>query len=81
MGHADLDRSLAVVRGGHRILVMRFHLPALDHGVMYPADPGQRHLGALAEIEALSLGLLEVRQLEPHANHRNQVRATHHDDR
>ena len=85
-----------------RILVMRFHLPAFDHGVMDPvparyvirikrgtsAPPhcprsrrcrrgrtartmltgllGQSALyGVLAEIEALSLDLLEVRQLEP----------------
>jgi len=81
---------------------MRFHLPALDHGVMdpaparyviringhlgammlsaFPAMPPRRHsahtvltglldqsalYGVLAEIEALSLDLLEVRRLEP----------------
>jgi hypothetical protein len=81
---------------------MRFHLPALDHGVMDPAPALYMiringHLGAmmlsafpamaprlqgadtvltglldrsalygvLAEIEALGLDLLEVRQLEP----------------
>jgi hypothetical protein len=81
---------------------MRFHLPALDHGVMDPAPAPyviriNGHLGAmmlfafpalaphqhgahtvltglldqaalygvLAEIEALGLDLLEVRQLEP----------------
>ena len=38
--------------------------------------------GVLAETEAPSLDLLEVRQLEPPAqNHRNQVTAAHHDDR
>jgi hypothetical protein len=82
---------------------MRFHLPALDHGVMDPAPALYMiringHLGAmmlsafpamaphqhgahtvltglldrpalygvLAEVEALGLDLLEVRQLEPH---------------
>jgi hypothetical protein len=81
---------------------MRFHLPALDHGVMdpapapymirikghlgatvlsaFPAMAPQRHgahtvltglldrsalYGVLAEIEALGLDLLEVRQLVP----------------
>jgi hypothetical protein len=81
---------------------MRFHLPALDHGVMDPAPALYMiringHLGAmmlsafpamaphqhgghtvltglldrpalygvLAEVEALGLDLLEVRQLEP----------------
>jgi hypothetical protein len=38
------------VKGHHLILVMRVHLPALDDGV-------------LAEVEALGLDLLEVRQL------------------
>jgi hypothetical protein len=37
---------------------MRFHLPALHDGVMVPAR-------VLAEIEALGLDLLEVRQLKP----------------
>ena len=37
--------------------------------------------GVLAEVEALSLDLLEVRQLEPHANHRNKVTAAHLDGR
>jgi hypothetical protein len=82
---------------------MRFHLPALDHGVMDPAPALyviriNGHLGAtvlsafpamasrlqgvetvltglldrsalygvLAEVEALGLDLLEVRQLVPH---------------
>jgi hypothetical protein len=40
---------------------MRFHLPALDHGAM---DRRAVH-GVLAEIEALGLDLLEVRQLTP----------------
>jgi len=81
---------------------MRFHLPALNHGVMdptpalytiringhlgatvlsaFPAMAPQRHgahtvltglldrsalYGVLAEIEALGLDLLEVRQLRP----------------
>jgi hypothetical protein len=81
---------------------MRFHLPALNHGVMdptpalytiringhlgatvlsaFPAMAPQRHgahtvltglldrsalYGVLAEIEALGLDLLEVRQLSP----------------
>ena len=88
--------------GGHLILVMRIHLPALDDGVMDPAPalytirihghlgatvlsafPAlvPRHHGAdtvltglldrsalygvLAEIEALGLDLVEVRQLTP----------------
>ena len=82
---------------------MRFHLPALNHGVMdpapapymiringhlgatmlsaFPALVPQQHgadtvltglldrsalYGVLAEIEALGLDLLEVRQLTPH---------------
>jgi len=82
---------------------MRFHLPALNHGVMdpaptpymiringhlgatvlsaFPAMASQHHgahtvltglldrsalYGVLAEIEALGLDLLEVRQLIPH---------------
>jgi hypothetical protein len=82
---------------------MRFHLPALDHGVMDPAPAPyliriHGHLGAtvlsafpamvphhhgadtvltglldrsalygvLAEVEALGLNLVEVRQLTPH---------------
>jgi hypothetical protein len=82
---------------------MRFHLPALNHGLMdpapalymiringhlgatvllaFPAMTPRRHgahtvltglldqsglYGVLAEIEALSLDLLEVRQLTPH---------------
>ena len=82
---------------------MRFHLPALDHGVMdsapglyviringhlgatvlmaFPAMTSRLHgaetvltglldrsalYGVLAEIEALGLDLLEVRQLTPH---------------
>ena len=86
--------------GGHRILVMRSHLLAVDHGVMDPAPAPYMiringHLGAtmlsafpamtphhhgahtvltgmldrsalygvLAEIDALGLDLLEVRQL------------------
>jgi hypothetical protein len=36
---------------------MRVHLPAPDHGVMGPS--------ALAEIEALGLDLVEIRQLAP----------------
>ena len=81
---------------------MRFHLPALDHGVMdpaaalymirihghlgammlsaFPAMAPHQHgahtaltglldrpalYGVLAEVEALGLDLLEVRQLEP----------------
>jgi hypothetical protein len=88
--------------GGHRIPVMRFHLPAPDHRVMDPAPARyviriNGHLGAmmlsafpamtprqhgahtvltgfldrsalygvLAEIEALGLDLLELRQLGP----------------
>ena len=86
--------------GGHRIPVMRGHLPARDHGVMdmapalymiringhlgatvlsaFPAMAPRHHgahtvltglldrsalYGVLAEIEALGLDLLEVRQL------------------
>src|SRR5271169_2353 len=88
--------------GGHRIPVMRPHLPAPDHGVMDPAPalymiringhlgatvlsafpalaPHHHHAhtvltglldrsalyGVLAEIEALGLDLLELRQLTP----------------
>ena len=46
---------------GHQILAMRTHLPALDRGRMDAA------YGALAEIEAPGLDLLEVRQLVPEA--------------
>jgi len=89
-----------MLAGSHRIPVMRFHLPAPDHGFMDPAPAlymirisghlgatvlsafpamAPRHHGAhtvltglldrsalygvLAEIEALGLDLLEVRQL------------------
>jgi hypothetical protein len=88
--------------GGHRIPVMRVHLPGSDHDVMdpapalytiringhlgdmvlsaFPAMVPQRHgadtvltglldrsalYGVLAEMDALGLDLLEVRQLEP----------------
>ena len=46
---------------------MRFHLPARDHGVMdwAPALDQSALYGVLAELEALGLVLLEVRQLEP----------------
>ena len=37
--------------------------------------------GVLAEIEALGLDLLEVRQLARTANHRHQVTADHRDGR
>jgi hypothetical protein len=87
---------------GHRIPVMRVHLPASEHDVMdlgpalytiringhlgamvlsaFPAMAPQQHgadtvltglldrsalYGVLAEIDALGLDLLEVRQLEP----------------
>ena len=49
---ADPERGRAGVRhGGHLILVMRVHLPALDHGVMDPASAWYTiringHLGA-----------------------------------
>jgi hypothetical protein len=61
-----------------------------------PAMPPQRHgaptvptglldqsalHGVLAEVEALSLDLHEVRQLEPQRNHRDQVTVAHLDGR
>ena len=95
-------RNAGELSGGHRIPVMRIHLPAPHHGRMdaapalytiringhlgammlsaFPAMMPQRHgahtvltglldrsalYGVLAEIDALGLDLLEVRQLEP----------------
>jgi hypothetical protein len=55
---------------------MRVHLPAFDHGGMDPTPAryairihghlGATVLGVLAEIEALGLDLVEIRQLTPH---------------
>jgi hypothetical protein len=53
--------------GAHTVLT-----GVLDRSALY---------GVLAEIEALGLDLLEVRQLTRTANHRSQVTAAHRDGR
>ena len=53
--------------GAHTVLT-----GLLDRSALY---------GVLGEIEALGLGLLEVRQLTPDRNHRDQVNAAHRDSR
>ena len=53
--------------GAHTVLT-----GLLDRSALY---------GVLAEVEALGLDLLEVRQLTRNADHRNQMTAAHHDDR
>ena len=53
--------------GAHTVLT-----GLLDRSALY---------GVLGEIEALGLDLLEVRQLTPDRNHRDQVNAAHRDGR
>ena len=53
--------------GAHTVLT-----GPLDRSALY---------GVLGEIEALGLDLLEVRQLTPDRNHRDQVNAAHRDSR
>jgi hypothetical protein len=85
-GVMDPAPALYLIRiRGHLGTTMLSAFPALApqqdgaHTVLTGLLDASALHGVLAEIEALGLDLIEVRQLEPHRNHKNQVTAAHRD--
>jgi UvrD/REP helicase N-terminal domain len=64
---ADPDQAIYGFRGADTVLT-----GPLDRSALY---------GVLAEVEALGLDLVEVRQLRHSTNHKNHVTAAHRDRR